>query len=264
MKLAKKNILKIPVLITFIGLLLVIVFNNPFKSNNNEHQVNPPDFNQFSDVKEKKTAFFDYMLPFIEKANSEILNERQQIQNSNFTNPSSKEQTQLRALMNKYRINDTDITPATQQKLLQKVDIIPPSLALAQAANESSWGTSRFAKQAYNFYGQWCFTEGCGLVPKNRSAGLKHEVKTFQSPYESVKGYMHNLNSHPYFKALREQRLLARQNNQPPTGLALAKGLIRYSERKEEYIKEISAMIRSNKLDTLDNTLHNVTGDINS
>ena len=238
----------------FAGSLLALITSNQTKSEQTVTKPVLPDFSQFTDVKAKKSAFFDYMLPFVQQANAEIMAERQKIKTMDFKNPSSQVQTAIQALLKKYRIDATDITPDVQQALLKKVDIISPSLALAQAANESSWGTSRFAKEAYNFYGQWCFTKGCGLVPNQRSAGMVHEVKTFKSPYESVKGYMLNLNSHPYFKPLREQRLIARQTNQPPTGYALASGLIRYSERKEEYIKEIRAMIRSNKLYTLDRT----------
>ncbi|MBN2865223.1 MAG: glucosaminidase domain-containing protein [Thiotrichales bacterium] len=238
----------------FAGSLLALITSNQTKSEQTVTKPVLPDFTQFTDVKAKKSAFFDYMLPYVQQANAEIMAERQKIKTMDFKNPSSQAQTAIQALLKKYRIDATDITPEVQQALLKKVDIISPSLALAQAANESSWGTSRFAKEAYNFYGQWCFTRGCGLVPNQRSAGMVHEVKTFKSPYESVKGYMLNLNSHPYFKPLREQRLIARQTNQPPTGYALASGLIRYSERKEEYIKEIRAMIRSNKLYTLDRT----------
>ena len=254
MTFAKKSF----ILILFLAALAIIAIDGHLHSKTDQIQTPQalsktlPDFSQYTDVKAKKTAFFDYMLPFVEQANNEILAERTLIAAIDFQTPTPKQQTQLTALMKKYRVTDKIITTKTKQKLLEKVDIIAPSLALAQAANESSWGTSRFAQKAYNFYGQWCFTEGCGLVPKNRTAGMKHEVKTFKTPYDSVKGYMLNLNSHPYFKPLRDQRLLARQNNQLPTGLDLAKGLIRYSERKEAYIKEISAMIRSNKLTILD------------
>lgn len=243
---------KILILVLLMGSLLVIILNTPSKTEPKVKASVLPDFTQFTDVKAKKTAFFNYMLPFVNQANNEILAEREQIKALNFQNPSAKEQATLQSLLKKYRVETDGIGPNTRSALLKKVDIISPSLALAQAANESAWGTSRFAKEAYNFYGQWCFTKGCGLVPKQRSEGGVHEVKTFKSPYESVKGYMHNLNSHPLFKALRDERLVARQNKQTPSGAALAKGLIRYSERREAYIEEIRAMIRTNKLTIFD------------
>ena len=248
---------KLLMIALFLGILGMIAISSHFTTQQAEPvPMTPvstlPDFNQYADVKKKKAAFFEYLLPHIQKANSEILLERQTAKAMDITQLSKAQHTQLKALMDKYRVKDNEITAGSQQKLLNKIDIIPPSLALAQAANESSWGTSRFATQAFNFYGQWCFTKGCGLVPKNRSAGLKHEVRKFKSPYESVKGYMHNLNSHPAFKKVRQQRSQARLQNATPTGLTLAKGLINYSERKEDYIEEISAMIRHNKLAYLD------------
>jgi len=253
MTLAKKGL----ILFLFLGALTVLVIDSTIKpkSAQTESTLSKtilPDFTQYTDVNQKKTAFFEYMLPYIQKANAEILTERKAIKAMDINHLSTKQQTQLTVLLKKYRVKGDVVTAETKQTLLTKIDIIPPSLALAQAANESSWGTSRFAKHAFNFYGQWCFTKGCGLVPSQRTSGMNHEVRKFKTPYASVKGYMHNLNSHPAFKKLREQRMYARLQNQPPTGLALAKGLINYSERKEEYIEEIGAMIRHNKLDLLD------------
>lgn len=211
-----------------------------------------PDFSKFKDVKQKKSAFFNYLQPHIEKANAEILQEREYIQSVNFKQLSAAQISKVEGLVKKYRLKKGPVTTKTKKALLKKVDIIPASLALAQAANESAWGTSRFARKAFNFYGQWCFSKGCGLVPLQRSKGMKHEVRKFSSPYESVKGYMLNLNSHRAFAAVREARFKQRQKNQQPAGLTLAKGLVKYSERKHEYVKEISSMIRYNKLAKFD------------
>jgi len=100
------------------------------------------------------------------------------------------------------------------------VDTIPPSLALAQAANESAWGTSRFARQAHNYYGQWCFEKGCGIVPDRRDANKSHEVAAFDSPRESVARYLHNLNSNSAYKSLRDIRSRLKAANKPVTGIA--------------------------------------------
>lgn len=231
-----------------IVLAFVLAFCSPTAFAN----IQLPDFASYKDVKQKKQAFFNYMLPYVEKANQEILAERKEVTAMNMKKLTNKQWDRLSLLLDKYRVNDKQITENTLKKLLQKIDTIPASLALAQAANESSWGTSRFAKKAYNFYGQWCFTKGCGLVPKLRSAGMTHEVKKFASPYESIKGYMLNLNSHPAFLSLRQYRSELRQKNMKPQGMVLAKGLEKYSERKQEYIKEVISMIRYNKLDVLD------------
>jgi len=211
-----------------------------------------PDFNQYTDVKQKKTEFFKYLLPYITQANVDIIKQRRYIESLNFGNLSQTDLNNIKTFVKRYRLKYTEISPQTQLTLLKKVDIIPVSMALAQAANETSWGTSRFAKQGLNFYGQWCFIKGCGIVPLRRNAGDKHEVKKFDSPLESVKSYMLTLNSHPAFKALRDARRMARLQNQPVNGLVLVKGLEPYSARKEVYVNTIASMIRTNKLLQLD------------
>ena len=127
--------------------------------------------------------------------------------------------------------------------------MIPNSLALVQAANESAWGTSRFARDANNYFGQWCFTRGCGLIPANRIEGAHHEVQRFSSPKESVASYLNNLNTHNAYAQLRSIRSNAVKNGEPITGYLLAAGLGKYSERGEAYIEEIRTMIRVNHLE---------------
>ncbi|WP_373016990.1 glucosaminidase domain-containing protein [Thiomicrorhabdus sp.] len=211
-----------------------------------------PDFKSIKNVKQKKKAFFDYLEPFIVQANQAILEERRFIKSLNFNKLSIYQRRQVEQLVEKYRLKYKEITPQTQSTLLKKIDIIPSSLALAQAANESSWGTSRFATQANNYFGQWCFEKGCGMVPLRRPHGKYHEVKKFQSPLQSVKSYMLMLNNHPAFKPFRQLRLKARQQNKPVNGLALVDGLEPYSALKQEYVKIIASMIRVNKLTLLD------------
>lgn len=210
--------------------------------------VHLPNFSKYKDVKQKKTAFFEFLLPFIQQSNAAILKQRRFIQSLDFNQLSESDQEAVQALMERYRLKQTDMTPITQINLLRKLDIIPPSLALAQAANETAWGSSRFAKQGLNFYGQWCFEKGCGLVPLSRPKGEYHEVKTFKTPLESVKSYMLMLNSHPAFKPLRDARRQARLNNQPINGLMLVNGLKPYSARKEVYVASLATIIRVNQL----------------
>jgi Bax protein len=135
---------------------------------------------------------------------------------------------------------------------MNRVDVVPPSLAIAQSANESAWGTSRFARKGYNFFGQWCYRKGCGLVPKKRDANKTHEVAAFDSPQESVKMYIRNLNSNRAYKSLRDLRAKLRRSNKPVTGHELAAGLKRYSERGLEYVRELREMISYNKLAVYD------------
>ena len=210
-----------------------------------------PEFREIPAGRERKAAFFGYFLPIVEKQNRSILTTRQKLADwyLNRDEISSGDASEINTVAIRYRIHDFDVeNDKSWQELLNRVDVVPPSLALAQAANESAWGTSRFARQAYNFYGQWCFKQGCGLVPKKRDAGKTHEVAAFDSPQESVKMYIRNLNSNSAYKSLRDVRAQLRQLNKPVTGHALAAGLKRYSERGMEYVSELRSMIEYNKL----------------
>ncbi len=213
-----------------------------------------PDFAQIADVREKKQAFFDYLLPAVEQANGIIMQERDWLLSLNPQQLSAEDHALLTALAEKYQQPHKDKQSLVEwhKALLKKVDVIPPSLALAQAANESAWGTSRFAIEAFNLYGQWCFSPGCGLVPTGRPAGKTYEVRLFVSPQASVEAYMLNLNAFHSYREMRQIRLKLRENKKPLLGTALARGLIAYSQRREAYVKEIKSMIRFNQLEQLD------------
>ena len=134
------------------------------------------------------------------------------------------------------------------QQLLLRVDKVPASLALSQAAIESAWGTSRFAVKGNNLFGQWCYKKGCGLVPLRRNAGSNHEVAKFASVANSVNAYMRNINTHRAYADLRANRAQLRQAEQDVTGHLLAENLMFYSELREVYVHEVQAVIRINKL----------------
>lgn len=205
-------------------------------------------------VAEKKANFFAYLKPMIERANAAVLDQRHQLLKLTqpFDELSEKQIKLLTSLAKTYRVDKA--LPLEQQikQLKMKVNTIPAALILAQAANESAWGTSRFAKEGNNFFGQWCFSKGCGLVPNSRNAGASHEVARFDSPLESVKSYIRNLNSHPTYALLRTLRQQSIDDGKAVNGEILAQGLIGYSERGEEYVKEIQSMIRYNKLSRFD------------
>lgn len=214
-----------------------------------------PDFSTIQDVKEKKQAFFAYLLPLVQEANSRILAERALAEKWLLEpdNLSTAEQQELQHLLEKYRITTED--PEQQQDLLlRRVNAIPPSLVLAQAANESAWGTSRFAREGNNLFGQWCFSEGCGLIPEGRGDGARHEVRAFANPLKSIESYMRNLNSHPSYRELRELRQQELEQQGYPSGITLSQGLQNYSERGQDYIDEIQQMIEFNQLQRFDVT----------
>ena len=133
------------------------------------------------------------------------------------------------------------------QMLLQKIDVLPVELVLVQAANESAWGTSRFARKGYNFFGLWCFTKGCGFVPNRRNDDASHEVAKFENLSQATYTYMRNLNRHDAYKDLREIRSRLRANQIAISGVALAEGLMKYSERGAAYVEELQNMIKYNE-----------------
>jgi Bax protein len=153
----------------------------------------------------------------------------------------------LRDLCERYRVEWR--SPPDREmfsSLLLRVDTVPLELALAQAANESGWGTSRFARKGNNIFGEWCFKPGCGLVPRERYPGKVHEVAVFSSPIDSLRSYMNKLNSHPAYRPFRILRYEMRLRGRRPDGYTLAKGLTKYSSLRQEYVERIQGMIRTN------------------
>jgi Bax protein len=216
----------------------------------------PKDLNRIAEVETRKRIFFKIMLPLVLLVNEEILTERelllaiqQQLDHAGTLSPAQK--TTLKNLASRYRVDleAKDLTTAIEI-LLRRANIIPVELALAQAANESAWGTSRFSLVANNVFGQWTFIPGQGIVPEGRPAGEIYEVRKFSNLYESVRSYANNLNTHQAYHSFRYLREdLNNQSN--PDGAALAEGLLSYSIRGEEYVREIQSMIRHNNLQRL-------------
>ncbi len=209
-----------------------------------------PDFASIADVKEKKSTFFQFLLPKIQTANQQEKNRRAFLANIDFDNLSSSDEAQLYALAKRYRVQVKGLS-AQELKiaLLPRVDIVPAALILAQGANESAWGTSRFARDGNNLFGLWCFTHGCGLKPLQRNSDAKHEVERFRTVQDGVNKYVKTINSHPAYLELRNIRESLRNSGKPLSGVALAAGLTSYSERGQDYIDEIQAMIRFNELE---------------
>lgn len=215
-----------------------------------------PDFAAIKDVKAKKKAFFEYIYRYVEKVNLEVLERRVAIEVILAKKPQEISDDDIAFVdeMSEMYLKDHDSsdTLASAKILQQYIRVIPPSLALAQAANESAWGTSRFATDANNYFGQWCFSSGCGLVPKQRNTGQVHEVRKFKSPEGSVRSYIRNLNTHFTYDELREIRQEIHKDGDFANGIQLAEGLAGYSERGEEYVHELQSMIRVNKLTNYD------------
>ena len=226
-----------------------------------------PDFSTYTDVKAKKTAFFGYMLPLVEARNLHIQGQREQllaVAERAQDVLSEQDAKTLAELAAAYRMTDADMTSTDLvEELLIRIDTVPPSLALAQAAVESGWGTSRFAVQANNLFGQWCYEKGCGLVPNQRNSGANHEVAKFANVSDAVHSYTRNINTHSAYKDLRVSRAGLRKDDETLSGHILAEGLLRYSERGKDYVHELQAVIRINKLAPYDqHKTANVANDI--
>ena len=205
-----------------------------------------------------KQDFIEGLLPFIEQENNRILRLRQRaidiIQHLDSASDSSEQsKVWLKKIAKKYRIKGNPVSdPQAREKLLRKIDIIPASLTLAQAANESAWGRSRFATEANNLFGIWTYDESKGLIPLNRDSDKKHLIRVFDHFGESVAYYMHTLNSHPAYHKLREIRQQQRAEQQLLDGHAMAEGLEKYSARGEQYILLIQDLILKNQWAKLD------------
>ncbi|WP_428095879.1 glucosaminidase domain-containing protein [Candidatus Thioglobus sp.] len=200
-----------------------------------------PDFEKITNSAERKTAFFDYLLPMVKAENNKIRLARSLIKTNQF-NP-----LQIQKLAKKYRLKSVN-----KRSLLNAVDTIPVSLVLAQAAVESNWGRSRFSTRNNNYFGIWCFKPGCGVVPKARIKGAKHEVMNFYSSNKSIEYYLLNLNRHHAYKLLRQIRAYKREHDLKLTGNSLSEGLDKYSAIGYEYIELIQSIIRQNKLSRFD------------
>ncbi|MBW7894598.1 MAG: glucosaminidase domain-containing protein [Opitutaceae bacterium] len=212
-----------------------------------------PDFSVHAEITERKAAFFGYLLPQVQRVNAEILAERQRL--LRIREELVKEGSAgwidarwLRKLAGRYELEltgDPDVEFA--DRLLGRVDIIAPSLVLAQAANESAWGTSRFALQGNNLFGMRTY-DGSGLVPHRRKPGRRFTVATYDSVRESIAAYVHNLNTHYRYRRLRQIRAELREQGRDVSGHELANGLGAYSTRGSAYIAVVQSMIRTNGL----------------
>lgn len=217
-----------------------------------------PDFSTYPNAQQRKSQFLKYLRPIVQSENHDISVQRQRLEDlvDKLRQGHKLPRTEWRwmqAMADSYQV-ETANRPrlAVGNDLLLRVDLVPVSLVLVQAAKESAWGRSRFARQGNNLFGEHCFESDCGIVPKHRDAGKHHEVETFATVRASVKSYLHNLNSHPKYSELRAIRAQLHKEGKPVTGLALAKGLWFYSERRQKYISEVRDMIQKNGLAELD------------
>ncbi len=216
-----------------------------------------PDFAAVVEIDERKQQFFQFLKDYIDAANAEVLETRQQLKRydeiaASGSRFSPTERAWILALADEYDVDTSELFEwEITSELMRRVDEVPLAMALAQAANESAWGTSRFALEGNNIFGQWCFESGCGLVPLQRQGSASYDVRKFESIGESVRAYIKNINSQYSYEGLRELRARMRRRNEPLNAFDLADGLAAYSERGENYVDEVQNLIVQNELDRL-------------
>lgn len=213
----------------------------------------PSDLNRIRETEQRKAVFFKSVLPLVLQVNEQIVEDRKRLWALSVSvkageTPDAVDRLWLAVMADRYNTRRGDIGA-----LLKRHDVVPPSLALAQAATESAWGTSRFVREGNAMFGQWTFSDRHdGIVPNAREDDKTHRVRAFDSLYESVLSYVTNLNKHNAYKEFRLLRADMRANGRALDGVRLAATLHRYSERGADYVSELLAIIQGNDLERLD------------
>ena len=216
----------------------------------------PSDFDQLQDVKLKKKLFYLITLPIIHESNRLILEDREMVINieKKFLRAdlNENEVNETVRLAGKYKLDYSTIDLKLFRDLKQRINIIPVSLALAQAIVESGWGQSRFALEGNALYGQWTTNEQKGIIPEDRDKDKTHAVRKFENLKQSVQAYMHNINTHRAYYSFRVVRRIAERVQYTDPISAKVKFLAAYAEIGQEYVDKLELIIESNKLREFD------------
>tara|TARA_Y100000768_G_scaffold4086_1_gene2915 strand:+ start:541 stop:1605 length:1065 start_codon:yes stop_codon:yes gene_type:complete len=207
----------------------------------------PNEIKNIGNTKKRKELFIKIILPLIVKENNKIRIDRKRLftilnKNSN----TDIERKWLQKKFKQYGVRQNDLS-----SLKIRMDEIPVSLAIAQAAKETGWGTSRFALKGNALFGQWTWS-GEGLKPKNAEKGKDHKVMKFHSLQLSVRAYLRNLNTHSTYRNLRKARTELRNQNKPLDSIILSKYLDKYAETGNQYIEVLQKIIVQNNLKDFD------------
>ena len=221
----------------------------------------PADLKDVREVKTRKELFFQTVLPLVLQVNEEITAERERlwrihVQAAMGQALKAVDRLWLAVMSDKYKVKRGDL-----DALLRRIDIVPPSMALAQAAEESGWGTSRFVREGNAIFGQWTFSKHQGIKPRDIDPDKNHRVRAFDDLIGSVRAYVRNLNTHRAYRGFREQRAELRQEGMPLNGRELAETLTAYSERGEDYVRTLERIMSANDLGKLDDAQLQVDND---
>tara|TARA_B100000497_G_scaffold127337_1_gene168778 strand:- start:1916 stop:3406 length:1491 start_codon:yes stop_codon:yes gene_type:complete len=203
----------------------------------------PKDLDELQNTRLKKETFIKIVLPLVVAENERILADRKKLKGIlKKRKTSDLEKQWLRQKLLEYKVKKGNM-----DELVRRIDIIPTSIALAQAAKESGWGTSRFALEGNALFGQWTWSDN-GIAPLNRENDKNHKILKFPILRASVKAYQNNLNTHKSYYNFRNKRLNMREKNKDITGLELTETLKSYAQTGSEYIKILNQIIRQNRL----------------
>jgi Bax protein len=203
----------------------------------------PKDLDSIKSTKKKKETFLKILLPLIVAENEKIESDREYLFKILKQNDKPENKKWINKKYKEYKVTNRNIN-----ELIQKMDVIPISIALAQAAKESGWGTSRFALEGNAIFGQWTW-KGDGIEPLEKSSDQNHKILKFPLLRASVKAYITNLNSHNGYKNFRKKRFELREQNKPLIGQELIDELDNYAQTGKEYTKVLRQIIDQNDLD---------------
>ncbi len=207
----------------------------------------PNEIKQIENTKKRKNLFIQIILPLILEENNLIILDRKKLFSIlNKNKNSKKEKNWLNRKFKQYGVLNKDIAT-----LKVRMDIIPVSLAIAQAAKETGWGTSRFALEGNALFGQWTWS-GDGIKPAGAESDTKHKVMKFKVLKASVRAYQRNLNTHSSYKNFRQMRAQLRDDSEKLDSLLLADQLDNYAETGKEYTKILKQIINQNSLKDFD------------
>lgn|GEM_PF-403966 len=212
----------------------------------------PADIADVPSVATRKRIFIKSVLPVVLRVNEDILAARQKLLEMRAILDSVLSLTDAQRDWLYQMAERYETSPYDWEALMERVDIVPPSLAIAQAAEESGWGTSRFAREGNALFGQYTYKASHGMLPEERASGRQHLVRAYSNLVEGARSYVHNLNYHRAYGEFRAARKWLRSHAKPINGHTLAGELIRYSERGAAYVETIRHIIRANNLAPLD------------
>jgi Bax protein len=213
----------------------------------------PPDFSAIGLTDERKQAFIHWLLPLILHENAEIAAQRREAVHLYGVWQKKRLSLAQKEWLTNVAMNygvqvDEGFNLSFWQNLLHRLDVLPPSLVLTQAAIETGWGTSRIAKEANNYFGMMCFKKGCGVAAK----GMNGEFRRYAKAQDSVESYMRLLNISGIYRAARMERMKNRLLGEEPSGMQMAKTLLSYSELGSRYVKFMIQIMHDNELTVYD------------